>query len=238
MSGHSKWKTIKHKKAAADAKRGKAFTKLIKEITVCAKQSGGDPDANPRLRTLLEKAKEVNMPIENAQRAIKKGTGELPGQSYESQTYEGYAPCGVAVMVETLSDNKNRTVAELRHAFSKHGGSLGENGSVAWMFKHMGVVRCDATNATEDDFLEMLLDFNIESISIQDNEAEIVVDPKQLEMVRKAVANTGRKVTEAQLEWVATTKTELTEQQAEQVLEFLDAIEELDDVQDVYTTME
>lgn len=237
MAGHSKWKQIKHKKALLDSKRGKKFTKLIKEITVAAKLGGGDPDGNPRLRTLLEKAKEINMPAENASRAIKKGTGELPGSSYEAHIYEGYGPHGIAVMVETLTDNKNRTVAELRHIFSKHGGTLAENGAVSWMFKHMAVIHCAAGTKTEDDFLEQLLDFNIESISVEDNQAEIVADPKQLETIKKVIADSGTKITEAEIEWVPTTKITVDETAGEQVIEFLEAIEDLDDVQEVYANM-
>lgn len=237
MAGHSKWKTIKHKKALLDSKRGKQFTKLIKEITVAAKMGGGEPDNNPRLRTLLEKAKEINMPIDNAQRAIKKGTGELPGVSYESHTYEGYGPHSIAVMVDTLTDNKNRTVAELRHIFNKQGGTLAENGAVSWMFKHMGVIHCAANNKTEDEFLEQLLDFNVESITVAEGNAEIVCDPKQLEMIKKVITDGGNKIEQADIEWVPSNKMELNDAASEQVIEFLEALEDLDDVQDVYTNM-
>ena len=166
MSGHSKWSTIKHKKAKSDAKRGKVFTKLIREITVAAKEGGGDPVGNARLRLVIEKAKEANMPQDNIIRAIKKGTGELEGVSYEPATYEGYGPQGVAVIVETLSDNKKRTVSDVRHLFSKLGGTLGESGSVAWMFEHRGVVRVACNGLTEDDILEKMLDYAIDDVAI------------------------------------------------------------------------
>ncbi len=164
MSGHSKWATIKHKKAKEDAKRGKVFTKLIKEITVAAK-AGGDPAGNPRLRTLLDNAKEVNMPQENVTRAIKKGTGELPGVSYQSQMYEGYGPGKIAIIVDVLTDNKNRAVADLRHLFVRKGGVLAENGAVQWMFDRMGIIRGSGSNVTEDKLIELLLDYDVKDIS-------------------------------------------------------------------------
>ena len=166
MSGHSKWSTIKHKKAALDAKRGKAFTKLIKEITIAARLGGGDPTGNPRLRLLIDKAKEINMPTENTMRAIKRGTGELPGVSYEENTYEGYGPNGIAVIVDTFSDNKNRTVSELRHIFSSKGGNLAEHGAVSWMFEKMGVVKANDGSMTEEKLLETLIDYDINDIKV------------------------------------------------------------------------
>ena len=177
MSGHSKWATIKRKKAVLDSKRGKEFTKLIKEITVAARIGGGDPAANPRLRLLLEKAKEINMPLDNTTRAIKRGTGEMPGMQYEEQSYEGYGPFGTAVVVDALTDNKNRTVAELRRIFTSSGGSLAETGSVNWMFARMGVIQVSGTTS-EDSLLEMLLDYDIKDISYDGEMFSITCDPK------------------------------------------------------------
>ncbi|MBU1008274.1 YebC/PmpR family DNA-binding transcriptional regulator [Candidatus Dependentiae bacterium] len=238
MSGHSKWATIKHKKAKEDAKRGKVFTKLIKEITVAARDGGGDPTANARLRMVVEKAKTANMPQENIVRAIKKGTGELEGVSYEAATYEGYGPHGVAVIVETLSDNKKRTVSEVRHLFSKMGGNLGEAGSVAWMFEHKGVVRLPAANISEDELLEKLLDYDVEDVVIIDNVASIVCDMKDLELIKKGAEQEGLSVEDADIEWVPKNKISLESQDQEsKVYKFLDAIEELDDVQNVYANL-
>jgi YebC/PmpR family DNA-binding regulatory protein len=237
MSGHSKWATIKRKKAVEDSKRGKAFTKVIKEITVAARVGGGDPAGNPRLRTLLEKAKGLNMPIDNATRAIKKGTGELPGASYEAFTYEGYGPHGIAVIIDTLSDNKNRTVAELRHLFSVKSGSLGEAGSVNWMFERMGVLHTTDHGMTEDDLLEKLLDYEINDIKLEDAGFTIQCSPKSLDQVKQAVEKLGHKVENAEIEWVPKNTMDLNEEQSEKALEFLSALEDLDDVQNVYTNL-
>lgn len=237
MAGHSKWAQIKHKKAINDGKRSQRFTKLIKEISVAARAGGGDPDGNPRLRTLLENAREINMPIDNAMRAIKKGTGELPGVSYESQTYEGYGPHGIAVIVECLTDNKNRSVADLRHAFSAGGGNLGDTNTVSWMFKHMGVIRINAGTATEDDLLEQLLDFDIDGIELHDQTATITMSIKSLDAVRKALVEAGYKIESANIEWVPTTTTELSAEHEQRAMEFLEEIEELEDVQNVYTNI-
>ena len=202
MSGHSKWATIKRKKAAIDSKRGKEFTKLIKEITVAARQGGGDVQANSRLRLLVEKAKEINMPMDNTARAIKRGTGEMPGVSYEEQTYEGYGPHGIAVVVETLTDNKNRTVAEIRRLFTIHGGSLAETGSVSWMFTRLGVV--EVSNAqSEDQLLELLMDYDVKDISSFENVYTITCDPKSLEKIKQTLTEAGLKVERAELDLVA-----------------------------------
>ena len=238
MSGHSKWSTIKHKKAKEDAKRGQAFTKLIKEITVAARHGGGDPDANPRLRTLLEKAREVNMPIDNSTRAIKKGTGELPGVNYEEFIYEGYGPQGIAVIVETLSDNKNRTVASLRHLFSKMGGNLGESGSVNWMFEKLGVIRATAPGVEEEQLLETLLDYDVKDIQQEeDGVFNIMCDSKALDQIKLAVQKAGLKVEESAVEWVAKTNTELDAAGEEKALDFLSALQDDEDVQHVYTNL-
>jgi YebC/PmpR family DNA-binding regulatory protein len=238
MSGHSKWSTIKHKKAILDAKRGKKFTKLIKEITVAARLGGGDAVGNPRLRLLLEKAKEINMPMENATRAIKKGTGELPGQAYEAQTYEGYGPHNIAVMIDVLTDNKNKAIAELRHVFSRNGGHIADAGAVAWMFQRAGIISGTGT-ITEDQLLENLLDYDIVTISVEDDTFTIVCDPKSLEQIKDTLTKKlGLHVEESELGWHAANKITLDQTQAEEVLEFLQAVEELDDVQNLYTNME
>lgn len=237
MSGHSKWSTIKHKKAKEDAKRGQAFTKLIKEITVAARVGGGDPNGNPRLRTLLDKAKEINMPIENSTRAIKKGTGELPGVSYEEFIYEGYGPHGIAVVVETLSDNKNRTVASLRHLFTKLGGNLGESGSVSWMFEKLGVIRVPASHTTEEKLLELLLDYDVKDIQQEDGIFAIMCETKVLDQVKQALQKEKFKIEEAEVEWVAKTNIELDARDEEKAVDFLSALQDDEDVQHVYTNL-
>lgn len=236
MAGHSKWKQIKHKKAIADSRRGAAFTKLIKEITVAARAGGGDPGANPRLRTLLEKARAINMPIDNSQRAIKRGTGELPGVQYEQITYEGHGPQGVAIIVDALTDNRNKAVAELRHAFTKNGGVLGDSGSVAWMFERVGEVRATGT-LSEDELLEKLLDYDITNLTLDDTIFTIHCPVKALDKVRQAVVDAGLKVESAEIEWIAKNPVELTDEQQQQVLTFLEVIQDLDDVQNVYTNI-
>lgn len=236
MAGHSKWANIKHKKAKEDAKRGKAFTKLIKEITVVARVGGGDPAGNPRLRTLLEKARDINMPQDNITRAIKKGTGELPGVDYEEIVYEGYGPHGIAVIVTTLTDNKNRTVGEVRHIFSSKGGNLGETGSVNWMFDYTGVVRAHGATS-EDAILEQLLDHDIKDIVRDTNNFAIFCDAKALDLVKEAAAKMGLKVESAEMEWVAKNPVQLSEEQAEKVIHLLDELDDNDDVQAVYSNL-
>ncbi len=237
MAGHNKWSQIKHKKAKEDAKRGKAFTKIIKEITVAAREGGGDVAANARLRQLLEKSKEINMPAENATRAIKRGTGELPGVNYEEFTYEGYGPGGIAVIVETLSDNKNRTVASLRHIFSAKGGNLADTGSVGWMFEHLGVIRA-FNGISEDELLEKLIDFDIKDIrKNEDGIFSIICDPKSLDEVKQAVDKLGLKVEDATLEWVAKNTMELDDAAADKAFTFLSALQDDEDVQNVYTNL-
>lgn len=238
MSGHSKWATIKHKKAALDAKRGKVFTKIIKEITVAARTGGGDVNGNPRLRTLVDKARAVNMPLDNISRAIKKGTGELPGQNYEAHTYEGYGPAGMAVIVEVLTDNKNKAVAELRHVFSREGGNVGETGSVNWMFERAGVIRAQGSQLNEDFLLENLLDYPIKNIDQEDDTFVVVTEPQACDKVKQAILDLGATVKEAELEWVPKTMVHLDETQEEKALQFLDKIEDLEDVQNVYANLE
>lgn len=237
MAGHSKWANIKHKKAKEDASRGKAFTKLVKEITIVARDGGGDPAGNPRLRTLIDKAKQINMPNENVKRAIQKGTGELPGVHYEQCMYEGYAPGGVAVMVEVLTDNKNRAVAEMRHTFTKQGGNLSESGSVSWMFEQKGVIKATGKSITEDELLEKLIDQEIDDISQHDSLFVITCPMKELAQVKKAVEDSGLAVEDAEIEFVAKTPADVTDQMAEKAMEFIHALDELDDIQNVYSNL-
>ncbi|QQR54261.1 YebC/PmpR family DNA-binding transcriptional regulator [bacterium] len=236
MSGHNKWSQIKHKKAKEDGKKAKAFTRLIKEITVSAKHGGGDPAHNPGLRFLLEQAKAINMPLENATRAIKRGTGELPGVHYEPFVYEGHAKHGIAIMVDTLSDNRNRTVAELRHIFSSHGGHLGEAGSVAWMFDHYGCIRI-VGKVSVDLLLEQLLEFDIVDIKPSDHDTLVICSMKALDHVRNALKQKGYEIESAQFEWIAKNSVELSEDEAASVIDLLNELEEHDDVQNVYTTL-
>jgi YebC/PmpR family DNA-binding regulatory protein len=238
MSGHSKWSTIKHKKAKEDAKRGKVFTKLIREITVAAREGGGDVSGNPRLRVVVDKAKAANMPQDNITRAIKKGTGELEGVSYQASTFEGYGPFGVAVVVETLSDNNKRTVSSLKHLFSKMGGNLAEAGAVSWMFEHKGVLRFPKDGLTEDDILEKMIDYNIDDVMIIDGVVSITCDIKTLQEVKTGAEEHGLKIEDAAFEWVPKNMMKLEEKdQEEKVYRFLEALEDLDDVQHVYANL-
>jgi len=235
MSGHSKWSTIKRKKAAADQKRGKIFTKLIKEITVAARQGGGDIDGNPRLRLAVDNAKSANMPLDNIDRAIKKATGELEGASYLELIYEGYGPGGVAVLVESVTDNKNRTVAEIRHAFSKHGGSLGESGSVAWMFDRKGVITMETQGKTEDELMELVLDAGAEDIQMDEEYFEITSAVEDFENVRIAINKAGLNIENASLQWIAKNNVEVDAETSEKIMKMIEMIEDNDDVQNVYT---
>lgn len=236
MSGHSHWATIKRKKEKEDSKRGQAFTKMIKEITVAAKTGGGDPNGNPRLRLLIEKARDINMPLDNISRAVKRGTGEIPGISYESMTYEGYGPYGIAVIVDTLSDNKNRIVGELRHIFTGKGGNLGETGSVAWMFEKMGVIE-GSGSITEDELLEKLIDFDIKDFTMEGSLFTIYCDAKSLEPIKQILSKLNLKVEKADVEWVAKNNMILPDDQAEKAYDFLESLQDLDDVQNVYTNL-
>jgi YebC/PmpR family DNA-binding regulatory protein len=237
MAGHSKWKTIKHKKAALDAKRGKAFTRLIKEITVVARDGGGDPDGNPRLRTLIEKARFINMPSENVTRAIKKGTGELPGVNYEAIMYEGYGPGGIAILAPVLTDNKNRTVSEMRHLFSKKGGNLAETGAVAWMFEKQGAVTFDAPGKTEDDILELLLDFDLFDIKKEEDQFVAYCDVKSLDTVKRALESHNFNVESAEIEYVAKMPMSLDDTESAKAVDLLEALDDHEDVQNVYTNL-
>ena len=233
MSGHSKWATIKHKKAATDAKRGAAFTKIIKEMTVAARIGGGDPAMNPRLRTVLEKAKAVNMPADNIKRAIQKGTGELPGQVIEEVTFEGYGPGGVAVIVETATDNRNRTVGDVRHLFDKFGGNLGQNGCVAWMFNKKGVIEVEAAKATEDQLMEVALEAGADDIKAAEDTFEITTPPASFEAVRQALEAKGVPMSLAEITMIPQTTVHLDGKPATQMLKLMDALEDHEDVQKV-----
>ena len=233
MSGHSKWATIKHKKAATDAKRGAAFTKIIKEMTVAARIGGGDPNMNPRLRTVLEKAKAVNMPADNIKRAIQKGTGELPGQVIEEVTFEGYGPGGVAVMVETATDNRNRTVGDVRHLFDKYGGNLGQNGCVAWMFDKKGVIEVDADKADEDALMELVLEAGAEDMKLSEGTFEITTSPTAFYAVKQAVESKGIPISLAEVTMIPQTTVHLDGKPATQMLKLMDALEDHEDVQKV-----
>jgi len=236
MAGHSKWANIKHRKAAADAKRGKIFTRLIKEITVSAKLGGGDPSSNPRLRMAMDKAYDNNMPKENVERAIKRGSGELDGVNYEELRYEGYGTGGVAVMVDCLTDNKTRTVAEVRHAFSKHGGNLGTDGSVAFLFNHCGQL-IFAPGTDEESLMEAALEAGAEDVVANDDGSiEVITAPADFSGVKERLASAGFTPALAEVTMKPTSESELAGEEAEKMQKLLDALESLDDVQDVYTT--
>jgi len=236
MSGHSRWANIKHRKAAADAKKGKVFTRLIKEITVAAKLGGGDADANPRLRLAMDKAREANMTKDSVQNAVKRGSGEVDGTAYEEARYEGYALGGAAVMVDCLTDNRTRTVAEVRHAFTKNGGNLGSDGSVAYLFKHCGQF-VFAPGTSEDRVMEATLDAGAEDIfKNEDDSVELVCAPEDFLRVKEALAKAGLKPELAELTMKPTLDNPLAGDEAARMRRLLDALENLDDVQDVYTT--
>ena len=235
MSGHSKWASIKHKKGAADARRGKVFTKLIKEITMSARMGGGDPDGNPRLRSAILAAKSENMPKDNIERAIKKGTGELEGVSYEESIYEGYGPGGAAVMVETLTDNKNRAVAEIRHIFSKNGGSLGENGCVAWMFNKKGYINVEKGGVNEDVLMETSIEAGAEDVREDENGFEIITAPEDFEAVKAALEAASIPFLEAEITMLPQSTADLKCKEAEQMVRLMESLEDCDDVQKVYT---
>ena len=233
MAGHSKWKQIKHYKAAADAKRGALFTKLIREITVSAKSGGGDPDGNPRLRTAIEAARAASMPKDNIERAIKKGTGELEGVSYSEITYEGFGPGGVAILVHTLTDNPTRTVADLRHKFSRLGGNLGASNSVAWMFERKGQIYIDATRFGEDAALEAALEAGAEDLKREGDQFIVTTDPTSLHQVKGALEAKGLAIQESEIANLPKNTVRVEGKTAEQLLKLLEEVEDLDDVQKV-----
>jgi len=234
VSGHSKWSTIKRKKGAADAKRGRVFTRLIKEITVAARMGGGDPEGNPRLRSAIATAKSENMPKDNIERAIKKGTGELEGAVYEEISYEGYGPGGVAVLVDCMTDNKNRTVADIRHAFSKSGGNLGETGCVSWMFDKKGSIMVDKDNIDEEELMDKALEAGAEDVIEEDNVYQVITAPEDFETVREALETEGIKFVEAAVSMIPQNVVEITDEKpARQILKLLESLEDHDDVQSV-----
>jgi YebC/PmpR family DNA-binding regulatory protein len=233
MAGHSKWKQIKHYKAATDAKRGALFTKLIREITVAAKQGGGDPDGNPRLRTAIDAAKSASMPKDNIERAIKKGTGELEGVEYQEIMYEGYGPAGVALMIQTLTDNPNRTVAEIRHKLSRGSGNLGASNSVSWMFERKGQIYLDATKYDEDSTLEIALDAGAADFVREDDQFVVSTDPTHMHAVKAALEAKGITPSESELSWVPKNTIRVEGKDAETLVKLLESLEELDDVQKV-----
>ncbi|GAB4231431.1 MAG: YebC/PmpR family DNA-binding transcriptional regulator [Acidobacteriota bacterium] len=238
MSGHSKWHSIRHKKAVVDARRGKIFTKLIKEISVAARLGGGDPASNPRLRAAIQAAKAANMPQDNIKRAIQKGTGELPGQQYEEATYEGYGPGGVAVFIEALTDNKNRTVAEIRHLFSKHGGNLGESGSVQWMFDRKGYIAVPKDQVSEEKLLEVALEAGAEDMQSAGDLYAIYTPFENFEAVREAIEKAGIPIEESSLTMVPQNEIRLEGKTAAQMLALMEALEDHDDVQHVYANFD
>jgi YebC/PmpR family DNA-binding regulatory protein len=238
MAGHSKWKQIKHYKAAADAKRGALFTKLIREITVAAKQGGGDPAGNARLRVAIEAARAKSMPKDNIERAIKKGTGELEGETYSEVSYEGFGPGGVAVIVEAVTDNPNRTVAEVRHRFSRGGGNLGAANSVSWMFDRKGQILVEAKGLDEDAVLESALEAGAEDVASEDGQYVVTTEPVSFHAVRTALEGRGLKIVEAELAMVPKNTVHVDGKDAEAVLRLIESLEELDDVQKVWANFD
>jgi YebC/PmpR family DNA-binding regulatory protein len=238
MAGHSKWKQIKRKKAVTDARRGASWTKVIREITVAARAGGGDPGGNPRLRTAIDAAKAVNMPGDNIERAIKKGTGELEGASYEEVTYEGYGPGGAAVIIEATTDNSTRTVAEIRHAFSRNGGNLGATNSVAWMFDRKGQVYLDASRHEEDSTLEAALESGAEDFTRDGEQFVITTTIPAFHAVQDALRGRGFEIESAEIAMVPKTSVKIEGKQAEQMIRLVEALEELDDVSKVFSNFD
>lgn len=238
MSGHSKWASIKHKKAATDAKRGKVFTKLIKMITVAARSGGGDVNANPGLRLAVQKAKESNMPADNIERAIKKGTGEIPGVSYEHVSYEGYGPGGIAFFIEGLTDNKNRMTSEVRNIFSKAGGNLAGSGSVNWLFEKKGFFVINKSEVSEDKLMSVILDAGAEDLSLESDTYEVKGKPHDYEKIKKALEDNKIKTESAEITMIPKTTVKVTGDQAKQVLRLVEQLEDNDDVQNVYANFD
>ncbi|MEK6661289.1 MAG: YebC/PmpR family DNA-binding transcriptional regulator [candidate division NC10 bacterium] len=238
MSGHSKWAGIKHKKAKVDAQRGRVFTKVIREITVAARVGGGDPAGNPRLRLAIDKAKAVNMPQDNIQRAIQKGTGELPGVSYEESIYEGYGPGGVAVLLEVVTDNKNRTTPEIRKAFAKHAGNLGEAGCVAWMFEKRGLIQVEAAKTDEDRLFSVALEAGAGDVRRSDHLFEVITSPKDLERVKEFLEREKIEMATCEVTMLFQSTVKLEGKQAQQMLRLMEELEEHDDVQNVYANFD
>ena len=238
MAGHSKWKTTKHYKAAADAKRGALFTKLIREITVAAKSGGGDPGGNPRLRTAIDNARAASMPKENIERAVKKGTGELEGVDYQELLYEGYGPGGVALMIQTLTDNPTRTVADVRFKLSRGGGTLGSANSVSWMFDRKGQILLDATGKDEDSVMEIALDAGAEDFSREDDKFIVLTEPATVHAVKQALAAKGLNAVEATIGWIPKNTVAVDGENADKLLKLLEELDDMDDVQKVDANFE
>jgi YebC/PmpR family DNA-binding regulatory protein len=240
MSGHSKWSTIKHKKGRADAKRGKIFTKIIREITVAAREGGGDLNSNPRLRAAVAAAKAANMPADNIKRAVQRGTGELPGVTYEEMSFEGYGPGGVAVMLELLTDNRNRTTPEIRHIFSKNGGNLGENGCVSWLFTRRGLILVPrAPEMDDDEVMEIVLEAGAEDFDIEDEDYyRVFTSPDELHAVKERLETAGLEVEAAQMEMEPSSTTRLEGKRAQQMIRLMEAFEDQDDVQNVWANFD
>jgi len=238
MSGHSKWASIKHKKGALDAKRGHIFTKLIKEISIAARLGGGDPEANPRLRTAILKAKAANMPKDNIDRAIKKGTGELEGVEYTEMTYEAYGPGGVAILIDVLTDNKNRTAADLRYILNRGGGNLGEAGSVSYLFKRKGIITFDKTKYTEDQILEVAIEAGAEDVQTTEDSIEVTTDPEDFEKVLTALNKAGFEQTSAEITKVADAYITLDKEKTAKALKLIEQLDDHDDVQTVATNLD
>lgn len=238
MAGHSKWANIKFRKERQDAKRGKVFTKLIKEITVAAKVGGGDIDANPRLRTAIQAAKGANMPMKNIENAIKKGTGELPGVVFEEINYEGYGPGGVALLIACTTDNKNRTVSEVRHLLSKYGGNLGESGCVAWMFDRTGFIRVPQETYDEEELMLLAIDFGADDLKVEDGYYEIYTSTDNFDSVRSKLEEAGVQIESAELTYLPQNTVPLEDKKAEQMLKLMEALEDNDDVQNVFANFD
>lgn len=238
MSGHNKWASIKHKKAAMDSKRGKVFTKIIREIVVSARESGGNPENNARLRKAMNDAREANMPQDNIKKAIQRGTGEIPGATYEEITYEGYGPAGVALIVETTTDNKNRTSADIRRIFSKHSGNMGESGCVGWMFSRKGYIAVDKAGSDEETLMNLALDNGAEDFSSSDDGYEIYTKPEDVETVKNALTEKNIKVASSEVSMIPQTYVKLTGEDAEHMIKLMDELEEHDDVKNVFANFD
>ena len=239
MSGHSKWSTIKRKKGANDARRGKIFTRLIKEITVAARQGGGDPEGNPRLRSAVASAKAENMPKDNISRAIQKGTGEIAGEVYDEILYEGYGPGGVAVLVECLTDNRNRTVADVRHYFAKNNGNLGESGCVAWMFDKKGLILIDKETISEEELMDLALEAGAEDVIEEESEFQIITSPEEFEDVREALEEGGLSFIDASISMIPQNTVDVADEKiARSMLRLMESLEDHDDVQNVYANFD
>ncbi|MGC8594753.1 MAG: YebC/PmpR family DNA-binding transcriptional regulator [Candidatus Kryptoniota bacterium] len=238
MSGHNKWAKIKHKKAGTDAARGRLFSRIIKEITIAARNGGGDPNSNPRLRLAIQNAKAANMPQDNIKRAIQRGTGELPGATYEELTYEGYGPGGVAIMIELVTDNKNRAVAEIRHILDRNNGKLAEAGSVSWMFQKKGTIEVPRQGVDEENLMNIILDAGADDMKSDEDSFEITTSPENFDAVKKALEDKGIPISSAAVQLVPQNSVRVEGKEAEQVLKLMEALEEHDDVQNVYANFD